>query len=303
MATSAMTAADSLQGIELLRELDSILDFAKSTIQLELILYLGMLKRGAKAKELATRLGIRSKSVYDALTKLMIKGLVTKDGNGRYVLTDDGERFVEKVMRLLRPSDKSLIASHRKQSTEVLNQVTHYLPGSKIVRNLLTYKYIYEALLMLGLTEEREMSINELALRLGVTPATLSSYLDVAVARRGELGLFKKISKSRGNGRTEVFYRLTEAGLQEVSRFAEYRRIRSNRLLLTLLRVTKSYNVWSAYSKICIPLSILTGLSSMAYTLTSLHPLLWVVSALLTLLLSLTILFSRLAGMLSQCRM
>jgi len=279
-------------GIELLRELDSVLDFAKSTIQLELILYMSSKPKGIRAREAALALGVRTKSVYDALTKLISKGLVLRRPHGIYILTEEGERFVRKVLKLLTGDQ------HKGTSVPSGNPVSadysrhNYIDVSK---NLLTYKYIYDTLLILGLSEHKEMSINELAGRLGVTPATLSSYLDIAVSRRGRLGLFKKVLKSRGDGKMDVYYRLTEIGLQEVSRFAEYRKIRNNKIIKALLRVTNSYNVWESFTKLSMILSLSTVLLSLGYALTSFNPFLWIAECLIACILGLTIILSRIA--------
>ena len=279
-------------GIELLRELDSMLDFAKSTIQLELILYMGSKPKGIRAREAALALGIRTKSVYDALTKLISKGLVLRQHDGTYVLTEEGERFVRKVLKLLGEGQRKSTGVSPDSAISVGYSRQAHLDVSK---NLLTYKYIYDTLLILGLTERKEMPLNELAKRLGVTPATLSSYLDIATSKHGRLGFLRKVLKSRGDGKMDICYRLTEAGLQELSRFAEYRRIKNSKVLKTLLKVTGSYNVWGAFTKLSMMLSLSTALFSLGYALTSFDPLLWVAECLVACMLGLTILLSRVA--------
>ncbi len=279
-------------GIELLRELDSVLDFAKSTIQLELILYMGSKPKGIRAREAALALGIRTKSVYDALTKLISKGLVLRRHDGTYVLTEEGDKFVRKVLKLLGGGQREGIDA---SLSDVINTDYGRQTSFDVAKNLLTFKYIYDALLILGLTERKEMSLSELAKRLGVTPATLSSYLDIATSKHGKLGFLRKVLKSRGNGRMDIYYRLTEAGLQEVSRFAEYRKIRNSKVLKTLLKVTSSYNIWGAFTKLSMVLSLSTALFSLGYALTSLNPFLWVAECLVACMLGLTIVVSRVA--------
>ncbi len=279
-------------GIELLRELDSVLDFAKSTIQLELILYMGSKPKGIRAREAALALGIRTKSVYDALTKLISKGLVLRRHDGTYVLTEEGGKFVRKVLKLLGGGQRKGIDA---SLSDVINANYGRQTSLDVAKNLLTFKYIYDALLILGLTERKEMSLSELAKRLGVTPATLSSYLDIATSKHGRLGFLRKVLKSRGDGRMDVYYRLTEAGLQEVSRFAEYRKIRNSKVLKALLKVTSSYNVWGAFTKLSMVLSLSTALFSLGYALTSLDPFLWVAECLVACMLGLTIVVSRVA--------
>ncbi|GEM_PF-901062 len=285
------------RAIELLRELDSMLDFAKSTIQLELILYLGTVGREVKAREAALALGLRTKSVYDALSKLMSKGLVVRRSNGYYVLTDDGERFVNKVLSLLKGNCCNTLPQGKQYLTSVRAR-----PESDVLRGLLTYKYLYDALLVLALSPKHEMPLSKLASILGVRPATLSSYLDLAVAKRGRLGLFRKILKATRHGGMEAYYRLTDAGLQEVSRFADYRRLKSSKLLMLIFRITRSYGVWEAYAKLSTVLSLVAGASSLAYIVTNLPPFLWLCSATIVLLMGVALIMDRASRYLSPSR-
>ncbi len=285
------------RALELLRELDSTLDFAKSTIQLELILYLGTIRKGIRAREAAAALGLRTKSVYDALSKLMSKGLVVRHSNGCYVLTEEGERFVNKVLNLLKGGWSDLQTQSKQHLVGISAE-----PKSTVIHGLLTYKYLYDALLVLALCPKHEMPLSRLASILGVRPATLSSYLDLAVARRGKVGLFKKVLRATGRGGLETYYRLTDAGFQEVSRFADYRRLRGNKFLMLIFRITRSYGVWEAYAKLSTLLSILAGASSLAYMVTNAEPFLWLSSLAVTLLIGTAMIIDRASKYLSPSR-
>ncbi|MEM4966851.1 MAG: helix-turn-helix domain-containing protein, partial [Zestosphaera sp.] len=70
--------------IELIKELDTMLDFAKSTAQLEIILYLSSSRKNLTAREIAQALNMKLKTVYDALNKLTSKELVERTNDGGY---------------------------------------------------------------------------------------------------------------------------------------------------------------------------------------------------------------------------
>ena len=70
-----------LEKLRRIKELDSVIDLSKSSIQLEILLLLGMSESSAlTASEIARGLGIRRKAVTDALRKLLRKGLIIKSG-------------------------------------------------------------------------------------------------------------------------------------------------------------------------------------------------------------------------------
>ncbi len=249
--------------LELLRELDSMLDFAKSTIQLELVIYLGQKNKGIRPREAAKDLRIKVKSVYDALTKLIGKGLVARSSTGLYELTPEGRAFVNKLYALF--SDPHTRQSYFSTSRMTAPRVS--LGTLTVTKNVLFYKYVYDSMMALGLSPKKELSLKELARVVGVSETTLAGYLDVVTAKRGQTGLFKRIVRSKGKGKSEVFYRLTEFGLQELSRFSEYRRIKNNKLLLFMLSLTRSLSLNEAVGKLTTISGIVAAGSVIAYAL------------------------------------
>ncbi|MCD6323566.1 MAG: hypothetical protein J7L55_00420 [Desulfurococcales archaeon] len=224
-----------LSRVEVLRELDSILDFSRSTVQLELILYMGLRPSGIKPREAAKELRINTKSVYDALSKLVSKGLVERASPGSYVLTEAGKEFVRKLEDLFTPSgEDELVTSPGKVS----------IGTAAVSKNVLFYNYVYESMLAIGASPSKELSIKDLSRMLGVSESTLLDYLEVVSAGKGKTGLLKKVVKSLGEGRKEIYFRLTDYGHQELSRFMEYRRIKSSKALTYLMKVTRSLTVY-----------------------------------------------------------
>lgn len=230
----AYVRSESVQKLELIKELDAVLDFAKSTIQLEIVLYMGIHGRGVSPKQLAQDLNIKLKSVYDALGKLVSKGLVVKVDEGGYELSSEGRAFVDKLLKVL--------TGHGEGVPQV--SVSNI---SNVVKNLMTYRYLHDVMVAIAVSKEGKVGLKRLSKVFKVSEATLASYLDV-IAGRSEGSLLKKIVKNDGS----VYYTLTEAGMQEVSRFVSYRRIKNNKVLLTLMRLTNSLTPKQAIFRISI---------------------------------------------------
>nr|MEB3859661.1 hypothetical protein [Desulfurococcales archaeon] len=92
--------------LELLRKLDSIIDFSKSTIQLQIVLALALNGEHLSTSKLSRIVGERRKAVLDALRKLEYKGLIRRVNGGEpgeivYELTDLGRAFTRGLTGLL----------------------------------------------------------------------------------------------------------------------------------------------------------------------------------------------------------
>lgn len=97
--------------LDLLRYLDSIIDFSRATSQLELILYLNSVKRPVTTDELATAFNYSKKAVLDSLRKLEKKGLIFKEKDGEELkvsLSEKGKEFATKIVDLLKPVSSTL---------------------------------------------------------------------------------------------------------------------------------------------------------------------------------------------------
>jgi len=229
--------------LELLRLLDSIIDFARSTIQLEILLYLGLKKEYASASEIAIDLGLRFKSVYDAIIKLTRKGLVEKKGNG-YLITEEGREFVRNLCMLF--SD----------NTSLRGDVKGLRSLRVMIERIVMAKYLYDIILALGYAKNHEASLDKLSKLIGISQVRLRSYVELFVNNRfKELRLFKRVIKYKPiipfiRRKGKIYYRLTEAGIKELRRLYEYRRYNRNIFLKLLFRVTFSLSKSEAYKKL-----------------------------------------------------
>ncbi len=265
-----MDVQRKLSRIEVLRELDSILDFSRSTVQLELILYMGLRPSGIKPREAAEELRINTKSVYDALSKLVSKGLVERSSPGSYVLTEAGKDFVRKL--------EELFSSSEDEDSLVL-QGRVSLGTAAVSKNVLFYKYIYESMLAVGASPSKELSIKDLSRMLGVSESTLLDYLEVVSSGRGKTGLLRKVVKSLGDGRKEIYFRLTDYGYQELSRFMEYRRIKSSKALTYLMKLTRALTIYDGLKRASLLSLVFTAFSLASFAF--LNPLIGFVFGLL----------------------
>lgn len=223
--------------IELIKELDTVLDFAKSTVQLEIILYLSNSRRDLTAREIAQALNMKIKTVYDALNKLISKELVERTSEGGYKLTPLGKEFIEKLLKIISDNE-----------SRGLQQASLGVNGfNAVVRNLVTFKYVHDVMLILALTDSDKIDVRKLAKILKTSEQTLSEHLELFCKKEGGLGLLKK-----SVGSDTTYYSLTELGRQEVSKFVSYRRLRNNKLLHALMKVTRSLTPKQAVLRIAL---------------------------------------------------
>ena len=184
-----------------------------------------------RPKEVARDLGINTKSVYDALSKLMSKGLVRRASLGSYALTKAGLEFVSELENIFSEGSESDYAGS-------FDNVS--LGSLALSKSLIFYKYVYESMLAIGSSPKKELSLRNLAELLRIKESTLMDYLEPVTSRRGKVGFLHKVIKSIGNGKKEIYFRLTDFGFQELSRLTEYRRLRSNKALHNLMFITRS---------------------------------------------------------------
>ncbi|MEM0438870.1 MAG: hypothetical protein QXX84_01020 [Sulfolobales archaeon] len=84
--------------ISLFRELDSMIDFSKSSYQLDIVIFIGNVGKPVSVDAIVSALGVDRKQVLDALRKLKIKGIVTANNNF-YMLTNTGKRFYDLLVK------------------------------------------------------------------------------------------------------------------------------------------------------------------------------------------------------------
>jgi len=214
-------------------------------MQLEILLYLGLKKEYASASEIANDLGLRFKSVYDALIKLARKGLVEKKGNG-YLITKEGREFVRDLYTLI------------SGNTSLRSNVKEFRSLRIMIERFVMAKYLYDIILALGYAKNHEASLDKLSKLIGISKVRLKSYIELFVNNKSKrLCLFKKVIKYKPKipiipfvKKKEIYYRLTERGLKELKRLHEYRRFNRNVYLKLLFRVTFSLSKSEVYKKL-----------------------------------------------------
>lgn len=232
---------DSLMGehyisrISVLRELDSIIDFARGALQLRIVFELAKRDGGASARDIATALNERHKAVLDAFRKLVAKGLVIKEANGGmdiYRLSESGEEFYEKLARVM---GLARISSQR------LTRAERRVMVSDISTNTIKYHHLADAIIAIATSRGGELSIEDVAsaMKLGIDRAR--TYIDMYVSKSSGVRLFKKIEKESRARRllakilgvfgfkiraVKTLYRITEEGLSIFYRHPYYLKYR-----------------------------------------------------------------------------
>ncbi len=237
-----------LEKLRRIKELDSVIDLSKSSIQLEILLLLGMSESSAlTASEIARGLGIRRKAVTDALRKLLRKGLIIKSGgdsNETFSLSESGREYLKKLLSIL--GHGNYLEEPRIKGEKGLERLKY------IVDEISTAHYIHEVLLCLAAMRKHEAAIETLAKAVNLSPQRLRTYLDLYTDCPGyELRLFKRVYKPSllsylfkilglKRNRTKVYYRLTKQGLKILYRLPTYTKMKKNPLLRILLLLTMS---------------------------------------------------------------
>lgn len=80
--------------LQLLRELDSTIDFSRSNQQLEVVIFIGASARPVSTDEIVENLGLDRKQALDALRKLKFKEIVVDKGS-LYELTEKRRKFYQ----------------------------------------------------------------------------------------------------------------------------------------------------------------------------------------------------------------
>ncbi len=134
--------SSSIDTIEKLRLIDSIVDFARGYVQLSVILT-AIDEERIIPDYTAEKLKLSRKSVIDAIQKLKRKGLLYKDKRNIYTLTDKGKKFfkllnetisalsmsnpVEKIMESYRISEAVLVVGTSTKEWVDIRTVAKYL--------------------------------------------------------------------------------------------------------------------------------------------------------------------------------
>jgi len=181
--------------LELLRRIDSMIDFSRATAQLRILMVLN--NNSLTIDEIVEKTSLKRKTVLDTLRKLEIKGLVERT-NGKYRLSEIGSNIYHALKDIISKSDSKVKPAD--------------IPSIKPMfydsyDELLSVVYMLRCLKVLG-RKNKPMQLDKLASKLRVSPITLDSHLSRFTSRN--LPVFKRI---QGTNRT-IYYTLSELGLK-----------------------------------------------------------------------------------------
>ena len=221
--------------LDLLRKLDSIIDFSKSTIQLQIVLALALNGDKLSTSKLSRIVGERRKAVLDALRKLEYKGLIRRVNNVDsseivYELSDLGKAFTKGLVKLLNSSTGN---------THAYNLLGDELTVSQRITlrsRLVEAGYAYKALVALSLAPRHSLPARILSKSLGISTERLISYMDLFTTPPQRI--FKKVLKPDGT----IIYRLDTEGVKLLARISESKKLRSKKLAVAIAKAFDAYS-------------------------------------------------------------
>lgn len=210
---SRCTWVSILEKLDVLRSIDSIIDFSKATVQLRILIALGM---GALTiTDIVKVTGLRRKAILDAIRKLEIKGLVTRTSD-TYMLTRKGREIYNMLMKIsmeFNSNGKGLDKNYKVRDAYI---------------DLLSVSYMLECLKILGRRGTKPLPLNKLASKIGLAPTTLEQHLKIYVDN-GNITLFERFVGRDG----KIYYRLSSMGLKLYNKLYSHRlRSRYTRLVI-----------------------------------------------------------------------
>lgn len=223
--------------IESLKKLDESIDFARGTLQWQIVLFLA--EHGTSStSEIAKQLGVNKKAVTDSIRKLIVKGLVTRIKYDIYSLSSIGQNLVEELKGIEKTQQKQtdLRADAKKTEEEIsiLNNITHY--------------YYFVQIIKASMLNGGTVPISSLSRELGISKKTLINYLEVFCTK---YKYFKKINKKRLFGiKTE--YIITDEGKKIGYKIPGIYKMKSNIFLKFLIKITGSTSLESSIFKVML---------------------------------------------------
>jgi len=243
--------------LEKIRAFDSMIDFARSRIQLDIVLQLAVTRKPLSADEIAQNIGQRKKPVLDALRKLELKGIIRRTETHRniYELTDLGKQMVDDLTAILGASNLKEVVKSR-----VYGKVS----ARDLIKVIIPVHYLYEVITALGTAKRHELPLDTLASIAGISPQRLTVYLDPYADSKSEIRLFKKVKRDnstllkiihvilRNKKSSTICYRLTNLGLELYYRLPIYMKMKNNKFANILIKIFKYYNTKSILTKLSI---------------------------------------------------
>jgi len=231
--------------LEKIRAFDSMIDFSKSRIQLDIVLQLAIAHKPLSADEIAKSIGQRKKPVLDALRKLELKGIIRRTEAHRniYELTELGRQMVNDLAAILGASNFKDV---------VRNRMYGKVSARDLIKVVIPVHYLYEVLIALGTAKRHELSLDTLASIVGISPQRLTVYLDPYSDSKSEIRLFKRIKRDKaslkimhlllGRRKSQIYYRLTDLGLELYYRLPIYMKLKNNKFIDILVKLFGYYS-------------------------------------------------------------
>ena len=221
----------ALERLRLLQRLDSMIDFSRAILQLEIVFALIFSPRSLTPTDFVILLEERRKAILEALRKLEAKGLVVKVGEraGEYLysLGEKGKQYAEDLKKLLGLTDEVAVDSRVVARMSVPRRL-------QLVQDLVKAHHVYKAIVILAQAPRRTLRLEKLAREMGLSPDRARSYLDLF--SKPPHRLFRKIVAPGGG----THYRLEEEGLK-LYRRTPHQRLERNRVYKMLARLTGVY--------------------------------------------------------------
>jgi len=251
LSTYSSDVGNYFSKLMLLRDLDSVIDIARASNQLAIILHLYNQNRPLSTDDLARDIVDSKKSVLDSIRKLEKKNLVVKrevDGRLYVELSEEGRKFVAKLLELIKPVYTS--------TSSVLETPVRL----NIVKEMMVSLSVFKLLVKVGLTPPHAISVNKLQRILSdekVSEIVLESFT------KNPTRLFKVI----GAGKAQLLA-LDKAGLMLLKKTPYYQVYSSSRVYRLLVEVFRtpliselSTRLNTVFSIIVLVLSAITAVT------------------------------------------
>ena len=229
--------------LSILRDLDHKVDFARSTLQLQILFALLVSSKPLTPTEISRLLEVRRKAVLDALRKLEIKKLVKKTGSVGmeylYELGEEGRDYADKLMSIL-GINGSTIKSEISSAMDSIREA--------LLRRIVESHHIYNAIVMLANSENNMLKLSKLAELMGLSTERAKSYLDLF--SRPPYRVFRRV---RVNG--ELYYKLEDKGLYIYKRTPVYCKTKNSFIYRCRLKLKLLLGRWGERAKI-IPIAL-----------------------------------------------
>ncbi|MEL9940839.1 MAG: hypothetical protein QW348_00365 [Ignisphaera sp.] len=205
--------------LQVLRELDSVIDFARGFLQLRIVLCLGI-KGPMTSRDIASVLGERQKSVLDAIRKLVSKGLIVKESDGGldlYKLSDTGLDFYRKLQNVVGDGWRHRIS--REERREMILDIASAMTK---------YTHLMDALIAVATSKNGELPLADIADAMKLSIDRAKTYIEMFSDKRNGVRIFKRVERNSKmleklakilkplgiNIKTSVVvYKITEEGL------------------------------------------------------------------------------------------